>query len=104
MIDAHGYPTEDTLERIKKFDFQKDDPFEFADYICENWINGSFRWRFRNHDEGCLELHTLGWSGCESIVSALEELAGPFPTFWQLFWYRSQVGGHYMFRIRRVRK
>lgn len=101
MIDQDGYPTEETLKRISGFDIMKEDPFEFAEYLCDNWVNGfPPKW---NPKTGGLELHTGGWSGCESIISALESSKG-FPTFWGLYWYKSVRGGHYWFKVKRIKK
>ena len=100
MIDSNGYPTEETLQKITAFNPLKGDPFEFAEYLCENWINGHPpEW---NLETGCLQLSTGGWSGCESVIAALKET--PFPSFWALFWYQSRAGGHYWFKVRRFKK
>jgi hypothetical protein len=99
MIDKDGYPTEETLGRIRAFNPLKDDPFDFVEYLCENWVNGyPPDW----NKAGDLQLSTGGWSGCESIIAALKET--PFPSFWSLYWYQSRVGGHYWFKVRRIGK
>jgi hypothetical protein len=104
MIDEHGYPTEETLEKIQSFDPQKDDVYEFVEYLCENWVNGyPPKW---NKKRGTLQLSTGGWSGCESVITALKiGASASIPWFWTLYWYQSRAGGHYWFRnIRRLRK
>ncbi len=102
MIDSNGYPTEETLKHIRSFDILKDDPIAFTEYLCENWVNG-FPPEY-DKEAGTLQLSTGGWSGCESIISALKS-SKKYPTYWTMFWYQSRVGGHYWFRgIRRVGK
>ena len=99
MIDSDGYPTDETLERIRNFDPCKDDVYEFVEYLCDNWVNGyPPRW---NKKRGTLQLSTGGWSGCESVIGALQKNS----LFWMLYWYQSRAGGHYWFRnIRPLKK
>jgi hypothetical protein len=94
-IDHHGYPTEDTLKKIRNFDALKDDPIKFTEYLCDNWING-FPPEY-DKDAGTLKLSTGGWSGCESVIGALRS-SKKYPSYWMLFWYSSRRGGHYEFR------
>jgi hypothetical protein len=102
MIDNNGYPTEETLEKIAAFDILKDDPITFTEYLCENWVNGYPPKWDKKHQT--LQLDTGGWSGCESIINALQNPT-VFPGYWHMFWYQSTVGGHYKFwNIRRLRK
>lgn len=92
MIDPDGYPTDETLKRIRTFDPFKGDLDEFIDYIVSNWVNGyPAEYDPKNY---VLKLSTGGWSGCESIIDALKQNH----TFWTLFWYSSARGGHYEFR------
>jgi len=97
MIDKDGYPTEETLQKIEAFDILKDDPIEFMEYICENWVNGyPPKW---NPVTGCFQLSTGGWSGCESIISSLRKTF-----FWTMYWEKSVRGGHYWFIVKRFEK
>jgi hypothetical protein len=97
MIDSNGYPTEETLQKIEAFDILKDDPITFTEYICENWVNGyPPAW---NKETGCLQLSTGGWSGCESVISALRKTF-----FWMMYWEKSVRGGHYWFIVKRFEK
>jgi hypothetical protein len=101
-IDHQGYPTEETLKKISEFNILTDDPIAFTEYLCENWINGYPPKYDKKH--GTLQLSTGGWSGCESIISALKN-SKKYPTYWMMFWYSSRVGGHYVFHnIRRIKK
>jgi hypothetical protein len=36
MMDKNGYPTEETLEKIAKFNPLTDNVYEFVEYLCEN--------------------------------------------------------------------
>lgn len=45
-------------------------------------------------ETGTLELHTLGWSGNEEIISALMHTA-----FWWISWWRITRGGHYYLEV-----
>lgn len=97
MIDEHGYPTDETLEKIRSFNPLKDDVFEFVEYLCENWVNGfPPEW---DKEKGTLQLSTGGWSGCEDVIAALRGGGkDKIPWFWTLYWYQSRAGGHYWFR------
>jgi hypothetical protein len=98
VIDHQGYPTEDTLKKIAAFNILKDDPIAFTEYLCDNWVNGYPPEYDKKH--GTLQLSTGGWSGCESIISALQGTM-----YWVMFWYQSKAGGHYWFKnIRRMKK
>lgn len=92
MIDEDGYPTEGTLERIRTFDPFTGDLEEFIEYLMDNWQNGYIpKYNKKKH---ILKLSTGGWSGCESIITALQKNFA----FWTLFWYSHVRGGHYEFR------
>ena len=96
-IDDDGYPTEETLDKIGSFDPLKDDVYEFVEYLCDNWVNGYPPKWDRKH--GTLQLSTGGWSGCESVIKALQIGRNKkLPWFWMRYWYKSKVGGHYWFR------
>jgi hypothetical protein len=101
-IDHNGYPTEETLKKIRAFNILEDDPIAFTEYLCDNWANGfPPKWDKKHRT---LQLSTGGWSGCESVIGALKT-SKKYPTYWMLFWYKSRVGGHYWFRnIRRFKK
>ena len=98
MIDKNGYPTENTLKRIAGFNPLHDDVYEFVEYLCKTWVNGyPPKW---DKKHGTLQLSTGGWSGCESVIAALQEGSGDhkIPWFWMMYWYKSRIGGHYWFR------
>ena len=95
MFDKNGYPDEEALKAIATFDFG-DKFLNLPSYL--KLIRALWHWDdyFRyNENTGCLELHTGGWSGNESIISALQD----HKYFWWVFWYKSKRGGHYWFEI-----
>ena len=90
MISEDGYPTPDTLDRIRNFNPFEEDLDIFIEYLMSNWVNG-YPAEFK---DGVLKLSTGGWSGCESVIKALQDNE----VFWMLFWYSTTCGGHYEFR------
>ena len=85
MLDKDGYPTDETLDKIKNWD-----PVDFhglMEFIQKLW---------KYHDYFELEGNTArvstgGWSGNESLLDAI-------PTIWKLFHkYSWRRGGHYVF-------
>lgn len=99
MKDEEGYPTEETLSKIKAWDFN--DFFGLVAFIKENWnYNDAYKERFEFNElfdrhEYILDISTFGWSGNEDIIKALQENE----LIWLVSWYSSQRGGHYTFRI-----
>lgn len=90
-MDADGYPTDEELERIRKWpheDFAG--LMEFIYNQCWNSRERGFaqsRRRFR--------LATSGWSGNEEVISALGENV----MFMALCWQSSHRGGLHKFEI-----
>jgi hypothetical protein len=101
FLDDEGYPTDEFLEQIEKFDLFKNDlmhenAHELIDTLEEVWYFGDWGFKKRRSYKGkfILELHTGGWSGNESIIKALNKTF-----FWSLYWVQSRRGGHYLFKI-----
>ena len=94
-FDAEGYPTEETLACVAALDPTKNDVEEIMDYLIDLWHWGDNMIE-RNAETGCLAMHTCGWSGNESIITALEK-----SFFWMIYWFRSERGGHYWFKVKR---
>ena len=97
-IDDHGYPTEELLEFISSWPYQKgfkdlmdivydywsyDYPYKFVDFTKDGgyWV---------------YEMSTGGWSGNEALIEALQGNH----MFWLINWYSSRRGGHYVFKVR----
>lgn len=101
-FDEQGYPTEETLEKIGKFNQFEIPVSEIIAYLREHWRYedmGYFEWsdaHAKNPDVKTmyLHLHTGGWSGNESIITALKQSA-----FWLCYWMRTERGGHYTFKV-----
>lgn len=94
-MDKDGYPTEEELAAIRDWDLVNNDPLELVEYIRQRWQwadSGFFDIKGKNIIR--LRLSTGGWSGNESIISALQP-----NLFWYMYWQTSRRGGHYWFRI-----
>lgn len=102
MIDE--YPTEQELETIRNWDY-KDDFEKLGEYVVALWHFSDwaeFRsWKKDEHDTEYRELRlaTAGWSGNESIVSALYENV----MFRMLCWQSSHRGGLHIFHIPHIK-
>ena len=98
MPTNDGYPTDDELQKIKKWDGIKD-PHGLLDFLESVWHWPD--WGFNLTGKRILKLYlsTGGWSGNEDIIRTLRET-----TFWNLYWQQSKVGGHYRFRIYKMKK
>jgi hypothetical protein len=98
MFDEYGYPTEETLEKIAKLSPLDESIDEIVEYLIRvwHWHEDMIKW---DKKHGNLQLHTGGWSGNESVISALEK-----SLFWMLYWYKSIRGGHYYFKVKRIKK
>jgi hypothetical protein len=97
MHDDDGYPTEEFLKWIENYDIIKNDVYELINVIMLAWNHGDLGYKLtRTYNKyRKLELHTLGWSGNESIIRALERNELFFLAYWRI----SEVGGHFYFRI-----
>ena len=94
-VDEHGYPTEETLNIIKNWDYLSQGLPGWFEFIASVWnypeefsskeVSGKVEWH----------VHTLGWSGNEEIIMAMRENT----IAWALTWVQSRVGGHYIFEI-----
>lgn len=87
-LDNDGYPTDDTLENIKKWkgsfkELMEEIEFLFAQYgVCE-YSDKKKTWK----------VCTGGWSGNESIIHAFCDHSN----FWDSCWVSSRRGGIYEF-------
>lgn len=110
-LDADGYPTEAALAKIREWKIaSSQDLLALIRFIGELWYH-----RDGWSDDGVQSAHlfgsteiryhqfsvsTLGWSGNESLIEALEQnwIA------WHLVWHSSRRGGHYVFQVELLRE
>lgn len=93
LIDNEGYPTDEALEGLGTFDGTAD---EMADYVGRLMHNGSARVEDYVDDFKLpgkrLTLVTGGWTGCESVISGLQETM-----FHIVGWESSARGGKHTY-------
>ena len=92
------YPSEEALAHIEHFDCINGDTTKLIEFIEQLWWMPDWGFKF-NKENKTLSLHTGGWSGNESIMSALQE--NEF--FFTLHWNKTERGGHYYFKLRNVK-
>lgn len=105
-LDVEGYPTEATLEAVRHWQVNG-----FADaerllrFVQQAWWGGKDFCRprprrVRDWPGGPLErrwdVHTVGWSGNESLIGALHDNY----LFWMFCFESERRGGHFEFRTR----
>jgi hypothetical protein len=87
--DKEGYPTIEVLGMIK--DWSSD--YKSLMYFIEDYFKEYGNcW---NTTEKTWEFATGGWSGCEDIISSMQDNV----IFWSLCWQESKRGGYYKFYI-----
>lgn len=96
-FDRDGYPTEETLNYVASLGPNMGTPDEIIEYIFSIWHWGDMMGKY-DKEKGCFEISTGGWSGNESIITALEK-----SFFWCFHWYQSRAGGHYWFKVKSTR-
>ena len=93
LIDGDGYPTDQALDRIGTFTGSAE---EMADYVQSLMHNGGSKLEDFVDDVQRpgkrLTLVTGGWSGCESVISALHGTM-----FHLMFWESSFRGGKHTY-------
>ena len=95
-MDTNGYPDEEELKKIAEWDYC--DFHGLMDYVKERWKYADCGYWKKGRKY--YRISTGGWSGNESIISALMENT----MFWAVFWESSKRGGHYNFEIRKLSK
>lgn len=104
-FDKYGYPTDRTLNVIKRWKIKSfEDCTALLEYCQKAWNYPDYFKRSKRRraeykgwkPEYRWEVHTVGWSGNESIISALHTNW----MFWTLCFYSEKRGGHYVFRTR----
>ena len=82
------YPTEDELERIRKWPCE--DFHSLMEFVHELWEFKEFGW---TRDGDIYILATGGWSGNEDLIDALQGNL----MFWSFYWEQSTRGGKHIF-------
>lgn len=89
------YPDSKDIERIEQWNGT---PRELIEFIASLWQYDDIEIRngFDSLRKACykVEFHTIGWSGNEEIIGALQDTF-----FWIVNWQKSERGGHYYFEI-----
>jgi hypothetical protein len=100
-MDEDGYPTEETLSVVTKWE---GDFTELLKYVSKAWRYYPDYWTEKDGVSRIFEepvrryhISTAGWSGNESLISALRRNR----VFWMMHWEQSNRGGHYIFEIRK---
>lgn len=100
-LDEDGYPTDEALDVIEHWPW--DDPKGWFEFIHSIWHLRSWGWNecdaiddVTGKKAYCYYISTAGWSGNESIISAMQK--NEF--MWHLNWVQSRRGGHYIFELR----
>jgi len=96
MLDKDNYPDERSLERIMKWDILKQGVQDLLDLVKENTNTPDWSFSVKGKRVLRFEYHTGGWSGNEDVIDALRQNL----LFWSMYWQKSEVGGHYYFRIK----
>ena len=108
-FDADGYPTDATLETIRTWDVSTaSDAIAAMDYVGRAWHWRDWGWEKEtgwrpdsgptisaSRSETRYLIHTGGWSGNESLISALQDNM----MLQMLGWWSSRRGGHYEYRF-----
>lgn len=100
-LDEDGYPTALACERIEAW--HHSDPYGWLRYIAGLWQHHFCAWSERQApsdmqpDRFVQQYHisTMGWSGNETLIRAMEQNAG----LWDMAWVQSRRGGHYLFEL-----
>ena len=103
LLDEYGYPTQEALDYIKNWSliyggevpkmgkfFTTNQFDDLIKYIQSIWYYDDAI----KYEDGLLEIHTLGWSGNESVIAELKNTI-----LWLTKYKATRTGGHYYFRI-----
>ena len=98
-LDEDGYPTEEALAKIASWNYE--DPKGWFAFVKEIWYLRSWGWTETDELNSfkrpvrMYHISTAGWSGNESIISAMRDNA----MMWDYHWLSSKRGGHYKFDV-----
>jgi hypothetical protein len=89
-IDDDGYPTDEALEKIEKWEINKsDDYIKLLDFCRSLWFYPDYC----KKEGKVYTFITIGWSGNESIIGALHNNF----LFYINYWYSSERGGKHVY-------
>lgn len=102
MLDEDGYPTEAALLIVEKWHWT--DAKGWFEFIRSIWAYSDWGWRevdepheiFQDRISHRYKISTAGWSGNESIITAMKANQ----MMWSLNWVQSRRGGHYIFELK----
>lgn len=95
LLDEEGYPTDEFLNYIKNWKSETSDVFELVSLIEEAWWMKDMGFKLEKNK---LTLHTLGWSGNESIIDAI--LSNIYLIYSSMRYEQWNAGGHYIFEVK----
>lgn len=95
LLSSEGYPTPHALTLVASW--PRTDPQGWFELVGQLWrtIGGA---GFESPNDGqtsSLNLSTLGWSGNEALIRAMQDNG----SLWNECWVASQRGGHHVFEI-----
>ncbi len=85
------YPEDEDLEKLKVW--PHDDFDGWMAFAKSIWWMPDWGW---SEEDGTYSISTGGWSGNESILSAMRHNFA----LWGIHWYNHRTGGHYEFKNR----
>ncbi len=91
-----GYPDAEELKIVEEWDIN--DPFGLIDFIESITWNPDCCIEIKGKRVKYFEFHTAGWSGNEEIIESLQK-----NMFWTLYWVKSYRGGHYYFKVYKLK-
>jgi len=104
LLDADGYPTLNALMLIETWHWS--DPKGWFEFIKSIWWMPDVVFFIEEYDDirdskvYRYNISTGGWSGNESIITAMEQT----DMLWGLNWVQSRRGGHYIFELKEVKE
>lgn len=91
LLDEFGYPTEYSLARIQTWKvYSEEDFINLMEFVKDLWYYPEC---FQEGPDHVYTLITLGWSGNESVIGAMQENV----VLDSLFWYSSERGGKHIY-------
>ncbi len=96
LFDEDGYPTEEILMVVEKWDIVKYGSDQLLELVRNLWNWREDLFILKGKKIKTLVLHTGGWSGNESIIYSLKRNF----VFWGFYWEKHIRGGHYYFKIK----